>query len=61
MDSLAQPAAAGIPRVVFAWREPPLFAMGDGADQLCAAGVTVTEVPGLAGRAQAVNAHLPVS
>jgi riboflavin-specific deaminase-like protein len=53
--------AAGIPRVVFAWREPPLFAAGDGADQLRAAGVTVTEIPALAGRAQAVNAHLPVS
>ena len=50
--------AAGIPRVVFAWREPPIFAAGDGADQLRAAGVDVTEIPGLAGRAQAVNAHL---
>jgi riboflavin-specific deaminase-like protein len=53
--------AAGIPRVVYAWREPPLFTAGDGADQLRAAGVTVIEIPGLAGRAQAVNAHLPVS
>jgi riboflavin-specific deaminase-like protein len=50
--------AAGIPRVVFAWREPPIFAAGDGADQLRSAGVDVTEIPGLAGRAQAVNAHL---
>jgi len=50
--------AAGIPRVVFAWREPGLFTDGEGAEQLRAAGVAVTEVPGLAGRARAVNAHL---
>jgi 5-amino-6-(5-phosphoribosylamino)uracil reductase len=50
--------AAGIPRVVYAWREPPLFAKGDGADQLRAAGVSVTEIPELAPRAESVNAHL---
>jgi 5-amino-6-(5-phosphoribosylamino)uracil reductase len=50
--------AAGIPRVVFAWREPHLFTDGEGAEQLRAAGVAVTEVPELAGRARAVNAHL---
>ena len=50
--------AAGIPRVVFAWREPALFTDGKGAEQLSAAGVTVIEVPELAARAQAVNAHL---
>jgi riboflavin-specific deaminase-like protein len=50
--------AAGIPRVVFAWREPPVFTDGEGAEQLRAAGVTVTEVPELAGPARAVNAHL---
>jgi riboflavin-specific deaminase-like protein len=50
--------AAGIPRVVFAWREPPLFAAGDGADQLRASGVEVIELPGLAPRARHVNAHL---
>jgi len=50
--------AAGIPRVVFAWREPRLFTDGEGAEQLRAAGVAVTEVPALAGRARAVNAHL---
>jgi riboflavin-specific deaminase-like protein len=50
--------AAGIPRVVFAWREPPLFARGDGADRLRAAGVTVQELPDLAPRAQSVNTHL---
>jgi 5-amino-6-(5-phosphoribosylamino)uracil reductase len=50
--------AAGIPRVVFAWREPPLFTGGEGAEQLRAAGVAVTEVPELAARARSVNAHL---
>jgi riboflavin-specific deaminase-like protein len=50
--------AAGIPRIVYAWREPPLFTKGDGADQLRAAGVSVTEIPGLSPRAESVNAHL---
>jgi len=50
--------AAGIPRVVFAWREPPVFAAGDGAEQLRAAGAEVIELPDLAGRARPVNAHL---
>jgi riboflavin-specific deaminase-like protein len=50
--------AAGIPRVVFAWNEPPVFTAGDGADQLRAADVEVTELSGLAPRARAVNAHL---
>jgi riboflavin-specific deaminase-like protein len=50
--------AAAVPRVVFAWREPPTFTAGDGAGQLRAAGVAVTELPGLAARARAVNAHL---
>jgi riboflavin-specific deaminase-like protein len=49
---------AGNPRVVFAWREPPVFTAGDGAEQLRAAGVQVIELPDLAGRARAVNAHL---
>jgi riboflavin biosynthesis pyrimidine reductase/pyrimidine deaminase RibD-like protein len=50
--------AAGIGRVVFAWREPPLFADCQGAQILRAAGVTVTEVPELADQVYAVNAHL---
>ena len=50
--------AAGIGRVVFAWQEPRLFTDGRGAEQLRAAGLAVTEIPGLAGRARAVNAHL---
>jgi riboflavin-specific deaminase-like protein len=51
--------AAGIPRVVFAWREPPLFTEGRGAEQLRAAGITVIEIPELAAAARAVNARLP--
>ncbi|MGH3221235.1 MAG: hypothetical protein ACRDPY_21510, partial [Streptosporangiaceae bacterium] len=50
--------AAGIPRVVFAWREPRLFTDGEGAEQLRAAGLTVTELPQLADRARSINAHL---
>jgi riboflavin-specific deaminase-like protein len=50
--------AAQIPRVVFAWREPLVFTAGEGAEQLRAAGVEVIELPGLAARARAVNAHL---
>jgi pyrimidine deaminase RibD-like protein len=49
---------AGIPRVVYAWHEPPLLAVGGGAQMLRAAGVSVTEVPELAGEAREVNAHL---
>jgi riboflavin-specific deaminase-like protein len=50
--------AVGIPRVVFAWREPPLFTDGEGAEQLIAAGVAVTEIPDLAAPAKSINAHL---
>ncbi len=50
--------AAGIPRVVYAWREPPLFVEGHGADALAAAGIIVVEVPVLAAAAKAANAHL---
>jgi 5-amino-6-(5-phosphoribosylamino)uracil reductase len=49
---------AGIPRVVYAWREPPLFTSGQGAEQLAAAGVTVIEIPELADVARSVNTHL---
>jgi diaminohydroxyphosphoribosylaminopyrimidine deaminase / 5-amino-6-(5-phosphoribosylamino)uracil reductase len=50
--------AAGIPRVVIAWLEPPLFAPGGGAAQLRRAGITVDEIPWLAELARSVNAHL---
>ena len=48
--------AAGLRRVVIAWREPPVFAPGGGAARLGQAGVTVVEIPDLAAQARAVNA-----
>ncbi len=50
--------AAGIARVVFAWREPALFVDGDGAERLRAGGVDVVELPELAGAAREPNRHL---
>ena len=50
--------AAGIPRVVFAWDEPPIFTEGRGAAQLRAAGIIVVELPELAPAASAVNARV---
>jgi diaminohydroxyphosphoribosylaminopyrimidine deaminase/5-amino-6-(5-phosphoribosylamino)uracil reductase len=50
--------AAGITRVVLAWREPPIFVPGGGAAWLSGRGVRVTEVPELGPQARAVNAHL---
>jgi pyrimidine deaminase RibD-like protein len=50
--------AAGVERVVFAWREPSIFVEGEGAELLRAAGVEVVELPELAAEARAVNSHL---
>jgi diaminohydroxyphosphoribosylaminopyrimidine deaminase/5-amino-6-(5-phosphoribosylamino)uracil reductase len=51
--------AAGVARVVIAWREPDLFVTGcEGVDLLRAAGVEVVELPELAEQARAVNRHL---
>ncbi|MER5351127.1 deaminase [Kitasatospora sp. NPDC002551] len=51
--------AAGVPRVVVAWREPSTFvAETRGAARLEAAGVELVELPELAEEARAVNAHL---
>jgi diaminohydroxyphosphoribosylaminopyrimidine deaminase / 5-amino-6-(5-phosphoribosylamino)uracil reductase len=50
--------AAGIRRVVFAWREPSVFVEGRGAEMLADAGVTLIELPDLAGAVQRINAHL---
>lgn len=47
--------AAGIPRVVMAWREPPLLAVCDGSERLSTAGVEVVELPALSGAVQEVN------
>ena len=49
---------AGIPRVVFAMREPSVFVDCEGAEQLRAAGLTVVEMPELSDQVRAVNAHL---
>jgi pyrimidine deaminase RibD-like protein len=50
--------AAGVRRVVIAWREPPLFVPGGGAAWLASHGVSVVDLPDLAGLARAVNARL---
>ncbi|MEV4615733.1 dCMP deaminase [Kitasatospora sp. NPDC049258] len=51
--------AAGVPRVVVAWREPDLFVTAcQGTALLAAAGVEVVELPELAAAAREVNAHL---
>jgi diaminohydroxyphosphoribosylaminopyrimidine deaminase/5-amino-6-(5-phosphoribosylamino)uracil reductase len=51
--------AAGVPRVVLAWREPDLFVMGArGISVLLAAGVEVVELPELAAAARAPNVHV---
>lgn len=51
--------AAGIPRVVIAWREPALF-VDDcvGVELLTEAGVRLREILELGAEARAVNAHL---
>ena len=50
--------AAGVRRVVIAWREPPLFVAGGGATWLATHGVKVIALPELAAAAKAVNDHL---
>ncbi|RSN56286.1 5-amino-6-(5-phosphoribosylamino)uracil reductase [Amycolatopsis sp. WAC 04182] len=50
---------AGIPRVVFAWREPSVFVDCVGAETLEAAGRRVIEVPALAADVRRANTHIP--
>ena len=51
--------AAGVRRVVIAWREPPTFVHdAHGVEALKAAGIQVVEYPDLAQAAAAVNAEL---
>jgi diaminohydroxyphosphoribosylaminopyrimidine deaminase / 5-amino-6-(5-phosphoribosylamino)uracil reductase len=51
--------AAGLRRVVIAWREPPLFVADcQGYELLSRAGLTVTELPEFAAAAAAPNRHL---
>jgi pyrimidine deaminase RibD-like protein len=47
--------ASGIRRVVIAWREPPVFQPGGGAEWLADRGVEVVELSELAASARAVN------
>lgn len=49
---------AGIPRVVFAMREPSIFVEGRGAEVLAERGVEVVELAGQAALVAAINAHL---
>jgi diaminohydroxyphosphoribosylaminopyrimidine deaminase/5-amino-6-(5-phosphoribosylamino)uracil reductase len=52
--------AAGIRRVVIAWREPELFVADcQGVELLREAGVSVAELVTLEAEAKAVNRHLP--
>ncbi len=52
--------AAGIRRVVIAWREPALIVTDcQGVEQLRQAGVTVIEISQLEHAAKAANQHLP--
>jgi diaminohydroxyphosphoribosylaminopyrimidine deaminase/5-amino-6-(5-phosphoribosylamino)uracil reductase len=50
--------AAGIPRVVLAWREPDLFVDCEGVELLRAAGCEVVEISDLALAVRAINAYL---
>ncbi|MEV0706782.1 deaminase [Nocardia aurea] len=51
--------AAGIPRVVIAWREPSTFVTNCvGVEKLREHGVTVVELPDLAEAAMSMNRHL---
>jgi diaminohydroxyphosphoribosylaminopyrimidine deaminase / 5-amino-6-(5-phosphoribosylamino)uracil reductase len=49
---------AGLRRVVFALREPPLLAAGQGAVRLAEAGIEVVELADLAEPVRRINAHL---
>ncbi|MGH4021200.1 MAG: dihydrofolate reductase family protein [Pseudonocardiaceae bacterium] len=50
--------ATAIPRIVFAWREPALFVVCEGAELLRAAGREVVEISDLSGLVRRTNAHL---
>lgn len=51
--------AAGLARVVIAWREPALFVVDcQGVEQLSAAGIAVAELPEFAADAAEPNRHL---
>lgn len=47
-----------IPRIVYAWGEPPVFVPASGAKHLTDSGRTVIRIPELAEEAKEANAHL---
>jgi pyrimidine deaminase RibD-like protein len=49
---------AGIRRVVFGMREPPVFVQGNGAGVLAELGVEVLELTGMEVAIREINAHL---
>jgi 5-amino-6-(5-phosphoribosylamino)uracil reductase len=49
---------AGIPRVVFALREPEVFVDGEGVEVLTAAGIELVEISELGDGVRKVNSHL---
>ncbi|RJQ82314.1 dCMP deaminase [Pseudonocardiaceae bacterium YIM PH 21723] len=49
---------SGIRRVVFAYREPSVFVIGQGAELLEAHDIVVVELPELAEEVKAINRHL---
>jgi diaminohydroxyphosphoribosylaminopyrimidine deaminase / 5-amino-6-(5-phosphoribosylamino)uracil reductase len=49
---------AGLRRVVFALREPPVFADGRGIEQLLAAGIEVIELPSFGPLVAEINEHV---
>lgn len=50
--------AAGIRRVVLAWREPSIFVDCEGVELLSAAGAEVVELSDLADQVRTLNAHV---
>lgn len=50
--------AAGLRRVVFALREPPVFADGQGAERLLAAGIEVVELSEYGSAVAEINEHV---
>jgi diaminohydroxyphosphoribosylaminopyrimidine deaminase/5-amino-6-(5-phosphoribosylamino)uracil reductase len=46
---------AGVARVVFALREPPVFVRCDGVERLTEAGIEVIEIPSLAALVREIN------
>jgi len=57
-DCAAYIIDAGIARVVFALREPPVFVDGHGAEVLARAGVDVVELGAEGGAVAEINAHV---